>query len=796
MYRLLISSLTLTALALALPCCSDDDPEPKETTYGPVEVTGTLSWDASSKTFSAATGKADAPVNLLTDSDEGIKVDLLDSLVLDKVVRLKTQITNLKQPVDEMVDVSAKVTKIEGQSGATSDDPWRYGTIQDGLTSDTVEWRFSGLDSTKPFTIHFTISWRRDEAYSGSDELVITGDYGNAYYLVDPEAKTELAKIDPFDGKTQPVKDVTLGFQGERIYFASKAPGVAGYDLYGTDTMTGKNTKKLTSLKKKALQNPDANPKDSRIVFEADVDSKPRIFLMQDESSTPVQISGDEEMMVPHADDPTVSWGDREPSWSPDGTMIVYARSSKDTKGSSIPMVRTVVVMNADGSGKVPLHGEVGGAALVNICWTPDSAFLIFTVGPDMDKNKKIYAVHQRSGTLSDLTASFAKDPHGLPANHSCSPSALAIVYAPVEVNPDLYRATFKASGNKLTLDKVELMAKGQHFREPDWARYRRGAGTDVVGSYSSKLPAAVIATADYANRYYLVDPASGVELLSVSPGLNGVYDVSLGASGKRAFFTNKPTGNKGPELYACDTLTGANVKKLTSFNMPGLANPDASPTTAAVVFEAVKTGGIPNLYTIASEGSAPVKISGDEQLTVPEADDPTVSWGDRGASWSPDGKQIVYNRASKDTTGTKIPLVNAVVVMNADGSSKQAIWGAASGGPTRPCWTSDGQFVIFTQGALYARDKKVFAVHVSSLEISDLTASFSAHAMGAPATLWCSPTGTTVVYAPIEVNPDLYTATLTAAGNKLSVGTIKKLTKDLQHYRDPDWASISTAAP
>ena len=87
--------------------------------------------------------------------------------------------------------------------------------------------------------------------------------------------------------------------------------------------------------------------------------------------------------------------------------------------------------------------------------------------------------------------------------------------------------------------------------------------------------------------------------------------------------------------------LTALGIRNLTN-------NPAASPPTR-IAFNSTRTGDIPQLFVMNTDGS------GVEQLTEQEAEYP---------AWSPDGSQIVFMSSLPDYE---------IYVMNADGSGRPA---------------------------------------------------------------------------------------------------------------------------
>jgi len=87
---------------------------------------------------------------------------------------------------------------------------------------------------------------------------------------------------------------------------------------------------------------------------------------------------------------------DVEPSWSPDGTRIVFASDYKNSNQHDL------WVMNADGTNRVKLTNNSEPTGTINPSWSPDSTMIAFV--SRRDGNSDIYVMNADGTNQTRLT--------------------------------------------------------------------------------------------------------------------------------------------------------------------------------------------------------------------------------------------------------------------------------------------------------------------------------------------------------------------------------------------------------
>jgi Tol biopolymer transport system component len=130
----------------------------------------------------------------------------------------------------------------------------------------------------------------------------------------------------------------------------------------------------------------------SKIAFTSERDGEFRqIYVMAADGSEPTNLS--------NVGEPSVGiYSDEQPHWSPDGTKIAFARGGGSIAGD-------VIVMNADGSGKVNLTNHSANDAPMD--WSPDGSKILFASNRDHE-NYELYAMNADGTGVTRLTTNGA----------------------------------------------------------------------------------------------------------------------------------------------------------------------------------------------------------------------------------------------------------------------------------------------------------------------------------------------------------------------------------------------------
>jgi len=300
-----------------------------------------------------------------------------------------------------------------------------------------------------------------------------------------------------------------------------------------------------------------------------------------------------------------------------------------------------------------------------------------------------------------------------------------------------------------------------------------------------------IIATSTTA-KYIIVSPSTGIVLAEVQPNVISINQLALGFQSAKAIVTSKEDGGSFVKvIYTCDRETGDNRYQVTSEQDWDVMFIDASPVVPQIVFSAQNVDLLSddNIHKINEDGTGYERLSSPNEIVDCQGVS-TKIWSAYDPAWSPDGSKIAFDCHLREVVD--LHPHNSICIMDADGSNKQVLYDA----PVEEkhyqdiCFTQDGQFLIFLEGA--GNEGQVKVLNISSKTVIDITNHMIVEGLH-PTNLWTSPNENRIIFNKYEPGGgDLYEIIFTITDDQFQIDGNYKMLVSYQdnslHLGAPDW--------
>jgi len=585
-----------------------------------------------------------------------------------------------------------------------------YASREPGYYSDIYVMDADGSDRTKIVDspqLDGAPSWSPD----GSKIAFVSGRdfaaHGNEIYTVDSDG-TGVERLTEAPGFSL---DPSWSPDGSKIVFKSNRNDNT-YEIYITDA-DGSNVTRLT-FDNNYPEDPSWSQDGTKIAFSQIVStsqggSNRNIYVMDADGSNLVRLTDSLE-------------GDSGPSWSPDGSKIAFHSLRDRESSSSSDSNYEIYVMDADGSNQTRLT-EGGERATGNPSWdqypswSTDGTKIVFT--SNRGRTNELYVMDADGSNLTGYPGrprdSSESSPDWGPAPAPAAIPAESIFTLGTIASPSAGGAVTGggtyAPGTTVTVDAVPIAGYGL----ASWSGACSGTGACTVTMDADKeVTANFTIESSGESIVFHSDRGGDYEIYAVNANGSGIAvpltdnaawdgDARRSPDGTKIVFTSNrhDDGLDGTDIYVMNS-NGTGQERLTfTYSGRSSADPSWSPDSQRIVFSSQLGGtdcSADEIYVMDADGSNQTPLTDNEDDY--ECDDGYPDYWDRNPSWSPDGTQIIFAATRGGNPG--------IYVMNADGTGQTQLTTVNFNDHISiltPSWSPDGTEIAFSSARNNAAD-------------------------------------------------------------------------------------------
>ncbi len=542
-----------------------------------------------------------------------------------------------------------------------------------------------------------------------------------------------------------------------KIAFSSNRSG--NYEIY-TMNADGTSVTNITNTSSTDEDSPSWSPDGSKIVYDVNGD----IYTMNADGSSQIRLTNN-------------GFGRYQPKWSPNGAKIVY-----------FCYPAGLCTMNADGSNQTLIPNTSSNDFMPS--FSPDGTKILFAsvVDENSQITEEIFTIKSDGTNRTRLT----NDTFALDRFPTWSPDGTKIIFTSdrnAGANPNNWEIyTMDANGANITRITNNNVQDIEAKFSPD------GTKLVIARRTTSDFNSVEIFTANTdgngeirltTNNYYDADPSwqpvqqisnnGKIVFRAYRTGNGDVYTMNADGTAQTNIYGTpdfvdqpaiSPDGSKiafvkSNDIYTINADGSGTPLRLT--NNSGIFDgmPAWSPDNAKIVFMSQRDGNS-ELYTMNADGTNQTRLTNN-----------TVD--DRLPHWSPDGTQIVFSRLGGNGFD--------IWKMNADGTGTATQLTTNNGSNAAPRWSPNGAKICFYSNR--AGNAEIFTMNADGTAQTNLTNTASSSEF----TCDWSPDGSRIIFdTSRNGNYDIYTM------DSSNGGGLMQLTTDANNDDSPSWQRNGTA--